>query len=45
MTDALVARLRAVGCVFAEEEAAEVRRVGGDPDAIVAARAAGVPLE
>ena len=45
MTDPLVARLRAVGCVFAEEEAAEVRRVGGDPEAIVAARAAGVPLE
>jgi len=45
MTDPLVARLRAAGCVFAEEEAAEVRRVGGDPDAIVAARAAGVPLE
>jgi release factor glutamine methyltransferase len=45
VTDTLVARLRAVGCVFAEEEAAEIRRVGGDPDAIVAARAAGVPLE
>lgn len=45
MTDALVARLRAVGCVFAEEEAAEIRRVGADPDRVVAARAAGVPLE
>lgn len=45
MTDPLVARLRAVGCVFAEEEAAEIRRVGADPDAIVAARAVGVPLE
>lgn len=45
MTDALVSRLRAVGCVFAEDEAAEIRRVGGDPDEIVAARAAGMPLE
>lgn len=49
MPDPLVARLRAVGCVFAEEEAAEIRRVVGTDenrtDAIVAARAAGVPLE
>lgn len=49
MPDPLVARLRAVGCVFAEEEAAEIRRVvGGDEqhaDAVVAARAAGIPLE
>jgi release factor glutamine methyltransferase len=45
--DDLVARLRAVGCVFAEEEAAEIRRVlgPGDPSAVVAARALGVPLE
>lgn len=47
--DPLVARLRAVGCVFAEEEAAEIRRVLGDDDtaadAVVAARANGVPLE
>jgi release factor glutamine methyltransferase len=45
----LVARLRAVGCVFAEEEAAEIRRVVGDnperADAVVAARANGTPLE
>ena len=43
----LAARLRAVGCVFAEEEAAEIRRVLGaaDPSAVVAARARGVPLE
>lgn len=41
----LVARLRAVGCVYAEEEAAEIRRTGADADAVVAARAAGVPLE
>lgn len=43
--DELAARLRAVGCVFAEEEAAEILRLGADPDAIVAARAAGIPLE
>jgi release factor glutamine methyltransferase len=45
----LVARLRKVGCVFAEEEAAEIRRVvGADEqraDAVVAARADGIPLE
>jgi release factor glutamine methyltransferase len=45
----LVARLRAVGCVFAEEEAAEIRRVlGADDeaaDAVVDARGNGVPLE
>ncbi len=45
MSDDLAARLRAVGCVFAEDEAAEIRRVGADPDRVVAARAAGVPLE
>lgn len=49
MTDRLVARLRAVGCVFAEEEAAEIRRVIGSDetaaDAVVAARRNGVPLE
>ena len=49
MTDRLVARLRAVGCVFAEDEAAEIRRVHGDDetaaDAVVAARKAGIPLE
>jgi release factor glutamine methyltransferase len=47
--DPLVARLRAVGCVFAEEEAAEIRRVLGSDeraaDAVVAARGNGVPLE
>ena len=47
--DPLVARLRAVGCVFAEEEAAEIRRVLGDDaeaaDAVVTARGTGVPLE
>lgn len=47
--DPLVARLRAVGCVFAEEEAAEIRRVVGDDegraDAVVAARSSGIPLE
>jgi release factor glutamine methyltransferase len=49
MPDPLVESLRAVGCVFAEEEAAEIRRVVGDDaeraDAVVAARAAGIPLE
>lgn len=45
MTDALVAALRAAGCVYADDEAAEIRRVGADPDRVVAARAAGVPLE
>jgi release factor glutamine methyltransferase len=49
MPDPLVARLRAVGCVFAEEEAAEIRRVVGTDeqraDAVVTARANGTPLE
>ena len=49
MPDPLVTRLREVGCVFAEEEAAEIRRVVGTDergaDAVVAARAAGIPLE
>lgn len=49
MTDQLTAALRAVGCVFAEDEAAFIRRVLGDDDAaharVVAARGAGVPLE
>lgn len=49
MPDALVAALRAAGCVFAEDEAAEIRRVLGDDaeaaERIVAARRGGVPLE
>ena len=48
MTDPLVARLRAAGCVFAEDEAAEIRRVISDPfeiDRAVAARVRGYPLE
>jgi release factor glutamine methyltransferase len=48
MTDLLVARLRAAGCVFAEDEADEIRRVLSDPDAIdraVTARERGHPLE
>jgi release factor glutamine methyltransferase len=49
MPDSLVARLREVGCVFAEEEAAEIRRVVGDDeeraDAVVTSRANGIPLE
>lgn len=43
--DTIAATLRAAGCVFAEDEAAEIRRLGADPDTVVAARAAGVPLE
>lgn len=49
MPDPLVARLRAVGCVFAEEEAAEIRRVVGQDedraDEVVTARGNGIPLE
>ncbi|WP_370247835.1 putative protein N(5)-glutamine methyltransferase [Nocardioides sp.] len=47
-TDVLVARLRAAGCVFAEEEAALLRQAaaeGGDLEELVAARVAGRPLE
>ncbi|GHJ49413.1 methylase [Catellatospora sp. TT07R-123] len=48
MTDEVVARLRAAGCVFAEEEAAVLR--DGDPDPVrlselVARRVSGLPLE
>ena len=48
MTDALVARLRAAGCVFAEEEAALLRDAGADAAALevlVGERVAGRPLE
>src|SRR6478736_2516404 len=44
----VVARLRAAGCVFAEDEAAllvEAARGGGDLDALVARRVGGEPLE
>lgn len=47
-SDPIVARLRAAGCVFAEAEAAFVRRHLADPGDIeraVAARAEGLPLE
>ena len=47
-SDPIIARLRAAGCVFAEREAAFVRRHlidPGDVERAVAARAAGVPLE
>jgi release factor glutamine methyltransferase len=43
-----VARLRAAGCVFAEEEAGLLEQQAGSPaelDALVARRAAGEPLE
>lgn len=45
--DDLAGRLRGAGCVFAEQEAAEVLRVRGPGrhDDVVRARAAGVPLE
>jgi release factor glutamine methyltransferase len=42
--DAVVVRLRAAGCVFAEEEAALLRAAPGDLDALVARRVAGEPL-
>jgi release factor glutamine methyltransferase len=44
----LAARLRAAGCVFAEEEAGVLLATSADPDALaamVARRATGVPLE
>ncbi|HWR85140.1 MAG TPA: methyltransferase domain-containing protein, partial [Rhodoglobus sp.] len=43
--DELVLRLRAAGCVFAEDEAALLLAEGGDVDAMVQRRIAGVPLE
>jgi release factor glutamine methyltransferase len=45
---AVIARLRAAGCVFAEEEAALLLEAAGTPaelDALVERRAAGEPLE
>jgi release factor glutamine methyltransferase len=48
-SDPLVARLRAAGCVFAEEEAALLREASGDSvdllEAMAARRIAGGPLE
>lgn len=41
----VVARLRAAGCVFAEDEAALLVADGRDTDALVARRVAGEPLE
>jgi release factor glutamine methyltransferase len=41
----LVDRLRAAGCVFAEEEAALLRESDGDLEELVARRCAGEPLE
>jgi release factor glutamine methyltransferase len=46
--DALVARLRAAGCVFAEDEARllrEAESTGADLEALVTRRVAGEPLE
>ncbi|MFD1860718.1 methyltransferase domain-containing protein [Aeromicrobium camelliae] len=47
MSDDLVERLRAAGCVFAEDEAAALRAAfsGAPLEAAVARRVAGVPLE
>lgn len=49
MDDALVATLRAAGCVFAEEEAVLLREAAGadrgELDALVARRTGGEPLE
>jgi release factor glutamine methyltransferase len=41
----VVARLRAAGCVFAEDEAALLLAADGDTEALVARRVAGEPLE
>jgi release factor glutamine methyltransferase len=45
VTAAVVTRLRAAGCVFAEDEAALLVEAGGDLDALVDRRVAGEPLE
>ncbi len=45
MAQSVVARLRAAGCVFAEDEAALLIEAGGDLDALVERRCAGEPLE
>ncbi|WP_425464618.1 methyltransferase [Nocardia yunnanensis] len=47
-TDTLIARLRAAGCVFAEDEAALLQAAATDPahlESLVAQRIAGFPLE
>lgn len=47
-TDPVVVRLRAAGCVFAEDEARLLRAAAGGPaelDELVARRVAGLPLE
>jgi len=41
----VIARLRAAGCVFAEDEAALLLAAGGDLEALTARRVAGEPLE
>ena len=43
--DALVARLRAAGCVYAEDEARHLLDAGGDLESLVVRREAGEPLE
>lgn len=47
-TDCVIARLRAAGCVFAEDEARLLREAGGSPDdleTMLARRVTGLPLE
>ncbi|NTW40517.1 MAG: putative protein N(5)-glutamine methyltransferase, partial [Cellulomonadaceae bacterium] len=47
-TDEVVARLRAAGCVFAEDEAALLLAAAASPEdleAMVAQRVTGLPLE
>lgn len=45
MPDPVVERLRAAGCVFAEDEARLLGAAGGDLEALLARRVAGEPLE
>lgn len=44
-SDSLVAALRAAGCVYAEDEARLILEDGRDPEALLARRVAGEPLE
>jgi release factor glutamine methyltransferase len=47
-SEAIIGRLRAAGCVFAEDEAALLEAAAGSPgelEAMVAARVSGLPLE
>ena len=44
-SDSLIARLRAAGCVYAEDEARLILTDGRDPEALATRRIAGEPLE